>query len=54
LDAIILGNHFLETPSSMGWNQGGNNADINGDNVVNILDAIVLGNHFLEQQLYDP
>ena len=48
LDAIVLGNHFLETPSSLGWNQGGNNADINGDNVVNILDAIVLGNHFLQ------
>jgi len=48
LDAIKLGLHFLETPSSPGWNQGGANADINGDGVVNILDAIILGLHFLE------
>jgi len=45
LDAIILGNTFLSTPTSPNWKA---KADVNGDGVVNILDAIVLGNHFLE------
>jgi PKD repeat protein len=43
LDAIILGNAFLSTPTSSNWNP---NADLNGDGHVNILDAIILGNHF--------
>ena len=45
LDAIMLGNSFLATPSSSNWNP---NADINGDGIVNILDAIIMANHFLE------
>jgi hypothetical protein len=45
LDSIVLGNAFLATPSSSGWNS---NADINDDNVVNILDSIIIGNHFLQ------
>jgi hypothetical protein len=45
LDAILLANSFLATPSSSNWNP---NADINGDGIVNILDAIMLANHFLE------
>lgn len=45
LDAIILSNAYLSTPSSSNWNP---NADINNDDAVNILDAIVLANHFNE------
>jgi hypothetical protein len=45
LDAIVLGNAFLATPTSPNWNP---NADMNNDNSVNILDAIILSNHFLE------
>jgi hypothetical protein len=43
LDAIILANAFLSTPSSSNWNP---NADINGDGVVNILDAIIMASYF--------
>jgi hypothetical protein len=43
LDAVMLSNAFLSTPSSSNWNA---NADINGDGVVNILDAIILSNTF--------
>jgi hypothetical protein len=39
----MMGFVFLSTPSSSNWNP---NADLNGDNVVNILDAIILSNHF--------
>jgi peptide/nickel transport system substrate-binding protein len=45
LDAIILANAFLSTPTSPNWNA---KADINGDGVVNILDAIILANNFLQ------
>ena len=43
LDAILLSDAFLATPSSSNWNP---NADLNGDGVVNILDAILLSNNF--------
>lgn len=46
LDAILLANSFLATPSSSNWNP---NADLNGDGRVNILDAIILSNNFLQQ-----
>jgi hypothetical protein len=51
LDAIIVSNAFLATPSSSNWNP---NADINSDSVVNILDAIILSNNFLQSRSYDP
>ncbi|MGA3191922.1 MAG: dockerin type I domain-containing protein [Candidatus Bathyarchaeia archaeon] len=43
LDAILLANAFLATPSSSNWNP---KADLNGDGAVNILDAIILANNF--------
>jgi len=43
LDAILVANAFLSTPSSPNWNP---KADINGDGVVNILDAILVADHF--------
>lgn len=45
LDAVLLANSFLATPSSSNWNP---NADLNGDGAVNILDAIMLVDHFQE------
>jgi parallel beta-helix repeat protein len=43
LDAVMLSNAFLSTPSSSNWNV---NADINGDGIVDIYDAIILAAHF--------
>ncbi|MGA3192149.1 MAG: PQQ-binding-like beta-propeller repeat protein [Candidatus Bathyarchaeia archaeon] len=43
LDAILVSNAFLATPSSSNWNP---NADINGDGVVNILDSIIQSNNW--------
>jgi hypothetical protein len=44
LDATVLSNAFLSTPSDPNWNP---TADLNNDGIVNILDAIILGDHFL-------
>jgi peptide/nickel transport system substrate-binding protein len=43
LDAILLSNAFLATPSSPNWNP---NTDFNGDGVVDILDSIIMSNNW--------
>jgi hypothetical protein len=45
----LLSNAFLSVPGTSSWNA---NADINGDNVVNILDAIALANYFGQTSVY--
>jgi len=44
-DAIILAGAFNSRP---GGSNSTANADINGDNVVDICDVIILGNHLNE------
>lgn len=43
IDAIIMAKAFNSSPTDSNWNL---NADINGDNPVNIYDAILLVNSF--------
>lgn len=44
-DATLLEDAFGSKLGDSNWNAA---ADLNGDNVVNILDAIILANHFLQ------